>query len=139
MKKFIGIILIFQNLVCCGMDKYSTIGAIQANISLLDNNFSYRSLVEESLQGSEHSFIELTKIRFGEDKAFFHGEVLLQLVEHMGEEKVLNYIENMDEQERCLLRIDLSAGLLVTKLAKFTNQRLEVLFPKLNSNLNCVG
>lgn len=78
---------------------------------LLDQNH-YKDLMRRSIDGNSKAFIRL--IHFdcgGASFCYWHGEVLAKIVYQMGEEKMLELVENMTSKDKSRSRHLLRAGL----------------------------
>lgn len=97
----------------------------------------YKTLVRNSIGGNIISLKELIEFDCGgASGCYTHGEVLVKIIDHIGEGKIINIIPQMNIREKSYFKFLLMAGLEYGEFKDSNkSQTLEIRFPRLSKAL----
>ncbi len=97
----------------------------------------YKTLFKNSLDGNIADLKDLTRFNCGgAARCYTHGEMLVKIVDRIGESKALKILPSMNSQEKSYFKFLLMAGLEYGEFDKNNkSQLIEMRFPQLNKAL----
>ncbi len=94
------------------------------------NGYNYCELVNKALKGDEKALLYLTRVRVADGATYQHGAVMIELIEHVSEEKFMNIIQEISFEDQSVLYYSyLRAGLEYTNNPKYINKTSKEAFP----------
>lgn len=99
------------------------------------NNIKYCKILEKSMEGDNKFIRELSLLNFENAVGYDHGSVLVSLILNIGEEKYLEAIKPLNNEQKQRVKAFLEVGIEYGD-NYFVNKRgLEEIFPKINEYL----
>lgn len=136
-KKILSIIIICVFITSC--EKKCTINGIEIGHLIISNaeakGINYCELVEKSLQNDRHSIKQLSLLNFENSVGYEHGEIMVRLINILGEQKFINALDNVNKNEKNMIESYLDVGLEYGS-PSLKNRDAKQVFPELYSFLN---
>lgn len=97
----------------------------------LNKEEEYCSLLSSAIQKNESSIVQLIKLPVKIEDYWIHGEVIIQLIDVVGEKTFIHSILKLSILNKARLLDYISRGFLQTNLSLYKGKRFEELFPRL--------
>jgi len=112
----------------CNKVKEIEVSSLLINYSK-DKNINYCNILSSAIKGNDKSIIKLVKLEIFDAVGYDHGNVIIDLITYIGEDKFINSLRNkLNDKEKGLLIGYLKVGIEYND--KLTQKKLDLLFPK---------
>ena len=92
---------------------------------------SYCDIIKKSLNGEKEAIIDLSKVKVSDGASYQHGAVLIIVIDKLSESKYLEYISDLNQEEKSTIYYAIWAGLDFTNNQNYEGKRIEQAFPEL--------
>lgn len=96
-----------------------------------DRNIDYCGLLKSSLKGNQKAIKDFSLLDLRDGTGYDHGSVLVDVILNIGEEKYLEAIKDISEEEKREFFYYIEAGMEYHYDEKISDKTPEQLFPKL--------
>lgn len=94
-------------------------------------NIDYAALLNQSFKGDSANIIKLSTLQFGNSANAENGSNLIQIVDSVGESRIIRIIKNCTKAQKNAIYYNLMDGLDYTSNQKYKNHVVQTLFPNL--------
>lgn len=134
--KVISIIFFLFGITSCS--KYNCSNNYISNYLLdysIEKEYDYCNLFNSAKEGNEQHIKKFFLLPFYDGLAYEHGAVLLELIDVLGEKKIIESLKSINEKEKKLIQGYLMVGLDFTQNPKFKGKKLNVNYPSVHNFL----
>lgn len=96
-----------------------------------ERDIDYCGLLKSSLKGNQKAIKEFSLLDFGDGTSYEHGSVLVDVILNIGEDKYLEAIKDISEEEKREIFSYIEVGTMYHYDEKISDKIPEQLFPKL--------
>ena len=136
-KKFMFYSISLICFVGCGG---KVINGIDVSESLLvvsdEQGIDYCKLLSKAVNGDDVSIMQLSILKFYESVGYDHGAVIVDLIEHIGENKFIHSLKMASAEQKEMIKWYIEAGLEYGNNPSLQDNAFEEVFPKIYFFLN---
>lgn len=129
----VAVVILILMVVSCNKENHCKNSAdIKIDSILLkmaDGN--YCSLLNQAIDKDKEGIKQFSRLTADEKSGFYHGEVLIQLIDKLGEEFFIEAISDFNYQDKYKLRMYIYIGFFQMDLYRLKREKIENVFPKL--------
>lgn len=116
-------------------NRHKTINGIYISELLLlkskELHINYCKLLDEATKGNNTSIKQLSLLEFYDGVGYDHGAVIVDMIEIIGEDKFIQSITTISDQEKYLIKGYIEVGLEYGNNPKLEHQMFKNAFPKI--------
>lgn len=127
-------------LMCFACSGRKVINGIEVSellvIASKEQKIDYCKLLKESIKGNDSSIRQLALLKINDGVGYDHGAVVVDLIEVIGEDKFINSLATINNEQKKWIKGSIQVGLEYGKNPNLQTQTFKEAFPKIYDFLN---
>lgn len=96
-----------------------------------EKSYDYCSSLEKAISGNKNSIKELSLLDFEDSSGYSHGEVLVGLIDKVGEDKFIDAISMLQPKDKNKILAYLEVGIMYNGNKSLNDKKVKDVFPQL--------